>query len=171
MRLKILPIFLAFFLMGLADAMGPNSDAVKEAYPGLSNVTSTLLTFMVFIAFAVFGVPGGLLAARIGKKRLLALGLGINGAALLWPSFQQPPFAVLLGCIFLLGMGTTFLQVAGNPIMRDVSAKGITAATWPSPRASRGSAARFLATCWAPSPCWPFSIAWAGGPVFHCSAA
>jgi len=31
---------------------------------------------------------------------------------------------VLLGCIFLLGVGTTFLQVAGNPIMRDVSAPG-----------------------------------------------
>ena len=31
---------------------------------------------------------------------------------------------MLLGCIFLLGVGTTFLQVAGNPIMRDVSAEG-----------------------------------------------
>jgi fucose permease len=31
---------------------------------------------------------------------------------------------VLLTCIFLLGVGTTFLQVAGNPIMRDVSAEG-----------------------------------------------
>jgi fucose permease len=31
---------------------------------------------------------------------------------------------LLLGCIFLLGVGTTFLQVAGNPIMRDVSAQG-----------------------------------------------
>ena len=124
MRLKILPIFLAFFLMGLADAMGPNSEAVKEAYPGLSNVTSTLLTFMVFIAFAVFSVPGGVLASRIGKKRLLLLGLGINAVALVLPSFQQPTFPVLLGCIFLLGVGTTFLQVAGNPIMRDVSAEG-----------------------------------------------
>lgn len=124
MRMKTLPIFLAFFLMGLADAMGPNSDKVKDAYPGLSNVTSTLLTFMVFIAFAVFSVPGGLLAARIGKKKLLVLGLGINAAALLLPSLQQPAFPVLLGCIFLLGVGTTFLQVAGNPIMRDVSAAG-----------------------------------------------
>ena len=35
-----------------------------------------------------------------------------------------PTYAVLLGCIFLLGVGTTFLQVAGNPIMRDVSAEG-----------------------------------------------
>ena len=32
--------------------------------------------------------------------------------------------AFLLGCIFVLGVGTTFLQVSGNPIMRDVSAEG-----------------------------------------------
>src|SRR5574340_899730 len=121
--MKTLPIFLAFFLMGLADAMGPNSGAVKNAYQ-LTNVMSTLLPFVVCIAFAVFSVPGGLLAARIGKKKLLLLGLGINAAALVIPSLMVPAFPVLLACIFLLGMGTTFLQVAGNPIMRDVSAEG-----------------------------------------------
>jgi fucose permease len=123
MKLKTLPIFLAFFLMGLADAMGPNADAVKNVYQ-LSNVMSRLLPFVVFIAFAVFSVPGGLLAARIGKKKLLLLGLGINAAALVIPSLQTPSFPVLLACIFLLGVGTTFLQVAGNPIMRDVSPEG-----------------------------------------------
>lgn len=109
--------------MGLADAMGPMSDAVKKDY-AISNVMSTMLSFFVFIAFAVFSVPGGLLAARIGKKKLLLLGLGLNAVACLVPSLQQPTFPVLLGCIFLLGVGTTFLQVAGNPIMRDVSGGG-----------------------------------------------
>jgi fucose permease len=123
MRFKILPIFLAFFLMGLADAMGPNADAVKDFYH-ISNVMSTLLPFVVFIAFAVFSVPGGLLAARIGKKKLLMLGLGINAAALVIPSLYAPSFPVLLACIFFLGVGTTFLQVAGNPIVRDVSPEG-----------------------------------------------
>jgi MFS transporter, FHS family, L-fucose permease len=121
--MRTLPIFLAFFLMGLADAMGPNADRVKNAYQ-LSNVMSTMLPFVVFIAFAVFSVPGGLLAARIGKKKLLMLGLGINALALVIPSFLVPSFPVLLACIFSLGVGTTFLQVAGNPIMRDVSAEG-----------------------------------------------
>jgi fucose permease len=123
MKLKTIPIFLAFFLMGLADAMGPNSSAVKEAYQ-ISSKMATLLPFVVFIAFAVFSVPGGLLAARIGKKKLLLLGLGINAAALVIPSLQAPSFPVLLACIFLLGVGTTFLQVACNPIMRDVSPQG-----------------------------------------------
>lgn len=123
MRIKTLPIFLAFFLMGLADAMGPMSDGVKSQYH-LSNVVATLLPFFVFIAFAVFSIPGGLMAARIGKKRLLLLGLGLNAVALLIPSIYTPSFELLLACIFILGIGTTFLQVAGNPIMRDVSPEG-----------------------------------------------
>src|SRR5512136_1932125 len=121
--MRTLPIFLAFFLMGLADAMGPMSDAVEKEY-NISHFISTLMPFFVFIAFAVFSVPGGLLAARIGKKKLLLLGLGLNAIACLIPSLQVPSFPLLLGCIFLLGIGTTFLQVAGNPIMRDVSPQG-----------------------------------------------
>jgi fucose permease len=121
--MKTIPIFLAFLVMGVADAMGPLSDAVKEQYQ-LSNVMSTLLSFFVFIAFAVFSVPGGLLASRIGMKKLLLLGLGLNAAAMLIPSLMMPGFAVLLACILVLGIGTTFLQVAGNPIMRDVSPEG-----------------------------------------------
>jgi len=121
--MRTLPIFLAFFLMGLADAMGPMSDAVGKEY-NISKFISTLMPFFVFIAFAVFSVPGGLLAARIGKKRLLLLGLGLNAIACLIPSLHTPTFPVLLACIFLLGIGTTFLQVSGNPIMRDVSAEG-----------------------------------------------
>lgn len=123
MKIKTVPIFFAFFVMGVADAMGPMSDAVKNSYK-LSDFTSTLLSFFVFIAFAVFSVPGGLLAGRIGKKNLLLLGLGLNTLGTLVPALFLPEFAVLLGCIFVLGIGTAFLQVAGNPIMRDVSEEG-----------------------------------------------
>jgi FHS family L-fucose permease-like MFS transporter len=123
MRIKTLPIFLAFLLMGVADAMGPMSSAVKENYQ-LSTTMATLMPFFVFIAFAIFSVPGGVLAARIGKKNVLLLGLALNTLAVAVPAFTTPSYAVLLGCIFLLGVGTTCLQVAGNPIMRDVSAQG-----------------------------------------------
>ena len=120
---RTLPVFMTFFVMGVADAMGPMADAVQRDYR-LSNVLSTLLPFFVFIAFAVFSVPGGVLGARIGKKRLLLLGLAISGSAVLVPALRAPGFALLLACIFALGVGTTFLQVAGNPIMRDVSPEG-----------------------------------------------
>lgn len=122
-NLKTIPVFLAFLMMGVADAMGPLSDTVQREYR-LSTVMATLLPFFVFIAFALLSVPGGLLAARVGKKKLLLLGLGINAVAMLVPSVIAPGFAMLLACIFFLGVGTTFLQVAGNPIMRDVSPAG-----------------------------------------------
>ena len=97
--------------------------AVEKSYE-LTAVISTLLTFFVFIAFAVFSIPGGTFAGRIGKKNLLLLGLGLNIVAMAIPTFVDPGFVLLLVCIFFLGIGTTFLQVAGNPIMRDVSEKG-----------------------------------------------
>lgn len=123
MKLKTLPILLAFLLMGVADAMGPLSDAVKKQFE-LSTVMATLMPFFVFIAFAIFSVPGGVLAARIGKKKVLLAGLGLNTLAVAVPAFMNPSYPLLLACIFLLGVGTTFLQVAGNPIMRDVSEQG-----------------------------------------------
>ena len=123
MNFRTLPILLAFLLMGVADAMGPLSEAVRANYQ-LTSVMAALMPFFVFIAFAIFSVPGGLLAARIGRKRLLLLGLGINTVAVAVPALLHPPYPLLLACIFLLGIGTTFLQVAGNPIMRDVCAAG-----------------------------------------------
>jgi fucose permease len=123
MKFKTLPIFLAFLLMGVADAMGPLSDAVKTKFQ-LSAFMAALMPFFVFIAFAIFSVPGGVLAARIGKKKVLLLGLGLNTLAVAVPALSSPSYPLLLACIFLLGVGTTFLQVAGNPIMRDVSEQG-----------------------------------------------
>src|SRR5438067_8472463 len=95
MRLRTLPVFMTFFVMGVADAMGPMADAVRGDYR-LSNVLSTLSPFSVFVAFAVFSVPGGILGARIGKKRLLLFGLAISGVGVLVPALRPPGFALLL---------------------------------------------------------------------------
>ena len=123
MRLKTIPIFLAFFVMGLADAMGPQSDKVKAFYRSATcNRRCCRLRSSSLLPSSA--CPAVLLAARIGKKNLLLLGLGVNAASLVIPSVMVPNFWVLLGCIFLLGVGTTFLQVSGNPIMRDVSRRG-----------------------------------------------
>jgi len=119
MFVRTFPIYLVFLLMGIADAMGPLSSQVSK-----DPVMAALMPFFVYIAFALFSVPGGVMAARMGKKNLLLLGLGLCTAATAVPALINPPFAMLLAAIFLLGVGTTFLQVAGNPIMRDVCAEG-----------------------------------------------
>lgn len=116
------------------------SDAVKSQYQ-LSNFMSALLSFFVFIAFAVFSVPGGVLSARIGKKKLLLLGLGLNAIACLVPSLQAPSFGLLLGCIFLLGSAPPSCRLrAIQSCGTSVLLAGI-AATWLLPRGSKASAA------------------------------
>ncbi|HUL77140.1 MAG TPA: MFS transporter [Vicinamibacteria bacterium] len=123
MRLRTLPIFLAFFAMGFVDAMGPLASTIQRQY-SLSGFMAGLLPAFAFVAFAIFSVPGGVLAARIGKKNLLVLALVLSGAGVLVPTAVVPGFALLLASVFVLGVGTTLLQVAGNPIMRDVSEEG-----------------------------------------------
>jgi fucose permease len=123
MRLRTLPIFLAFFAMGFVDAMGPLASTIQKQYR-LSGFMAGLLPAFAFVAFAIFSVPGGVLAARIGKKKLLLLALALSGLGVLVPTAVVPGFALLLGAVFVLGVGTTLLQVAGNPIMRDVSGEG-----------------------------------------------
>jgi MFS transporter, FHS family, L-fucose permease len=123
MKVRTLPIFLCFFAMGFVDAMGPLSSTIRRQY-SLSGFMAGLLPAFAFVAFAIFSVPGGVLAARIGKRRLLLLALGLSGLGVLVPTVVVPGFALLLASVFVLGVGTTLLQVAGNPIMRDVSEEG-----------------------------------------------
>jgi FHS family L-fucose permease-like MFS transporter len=123
MKLRTLPIFICFFVMGFVDAMGPLASTIQKQY-SLSGFMAGLLPAFAFVAFAVFSVPGGVLAARIGKKNLLVLALALNAVGVLVPTLIVPGFVLLLASVFVLGVGTTLLQVAGNPIMRDVSAAG-----------------------------------------------
>jgi FHS family L-fucose permease-like MFS transporter len=123
MSLRTLPIFLVFFAMGFVDAMGPLASTIQKQY-SLSGFMAGLLPAFAFVAFAIFSVPGGVLAARIGKKSLLLLALGLSALGVLVPTLVVPGFALLLASVFVLGVGTTFLQVAGNPLMRDVSLEG-----------------------------------------------
>jgi fucose permease len=116
-------ILFVFFATGVEDAMGPMADAVRAHY-AVSHLVSTLLTSAVFLAFALLGVPAGLLAARLGKRTLLTVGLGINAVACGIPAVLDPAFPLLLLCVFALGAGTTCLHVAANPMVRDAGAEG-----------------------------------------------
>jgi fucose permease len=123
MSLRTLPIFLVFFAMGFVDAMGPLAGTIQKQY-SLSGFMAGLLPAFAFVAFAIFSVPGGVLAARIGKRSMMLLALALVAVGVLVPTVMVPGFALLLAGVFVLGVGTTFLQVAGNPIMRDVSPEG-----------------------------------------------
>ena len=119
-----IPIFLAFFVMGFGDVSGPLTSQLQNDFE-LSNLQAGLVTFMAFIMFGLLSIPVGIYQDRKGRKRVLTLGLiiALIGMALPILSRYESFFLILAGLLFL-GAGVTLLQVAGNPIMRDVSPKG-----------------------------------------------
>jgi fucose permease len=123
MRLRTLPIFFAFFVMGFVDAVGTLVAFATEKYQ-LSGFTGQLLVFFGFIAFALFSVPGGVLMDKRGKRFLMLLSLAIVLLGQLVPASGGGSYLMLASAIFFMGIGMTLLQVAGNPIMRDVSEEG-----------------------------------------------
>jgi len=123
MRVKTLPIYFAFFVMGFEDAVGTFVGFAKEQY-SLSPAIAGLLPFFTFLAYGLFSVPIGILADRKGKKYVMGLFLFFTALGSLIPTISVTHYWYLLLGIFFLGTGNAGLQVTGNPIMRDVSAPG-----------------------------------------------
>jgi fucose permease len=123
MRWRTLPVFLAFLAMGFGDAVGPFVGLARDEFQ-LSNAVASLIPFVGFSMFGLLSVPFGLVQDRRGKKFVLLLGLLVALAGLLNASFGLTTFGRFLLTILLLGAGAAILQVAGNPIMRDVSEPG-----------------------------------------------
>ncbi len=123
MRYRTVPIFLAFLAMGFADAVGPFVSLAKAEFQ-LSNTVASLIPFAGFIMFGLLSVPTGVLQDQRGKKFILELGLLVAFAGLVNASFGLHSFVRFLVTVLLVGAGAAILQVAGNPIMRDVSEEG-----------------------------------------------
>lgn len=124
MNRKAFPIFLAFLCMGFGDAVGPFTSMAKKQF-GLSPWEASFIAFAGFIMFGLLSVPMGLVQDRIGKKKVLLMGLTLALIGLGIPVVGGiTSYPVFLVTILMLGAGATMLQVAGNPIMRDVSPEG-----------------------------------------------
>jgi fucose permease len=134
--MKAAPIFFAFLCMGFGDAVGPLVSLAKDTFE-LTNFVAQLLAFSGFIMFGVLSIPMGVFQDKKGKKYILLLGLtiafigliipilnGMYGPKVAFDAASNSRFYMLLISVLLLGAGATILQVAGNPIMRDVSAPG-----------------------------------------------
>ena len=123
MSKKTIPIFLAFLVMGFGDAVGPFVGLAKNEF-NLSNTLAFIIPFLGFLMFGLLSVPMGIFQDRKGKKFTLELGLIFALVGLIIPIFGLNSFPKFLLTVLLLGIGATILQVAGNPIMRDVSEEG-----------------------------------------------
>ncbi len=117
MRL-VVPVLLSFFVMSFVDLVGIGKDRVAGDL-GLSDFILGLIPFAAFIWFFILSVPVGIIQARVGKRLMLNIGMGITGIGLLIPYFFYTFGTVITG-FALLGIGNTIVQVSANPLLVDV---------------------------------------------------
>ena len=117
-NLAVLPVLFGFFIMGFADVVGISSSYVKKDF-GLSDSMANLLPMMVFLWFAVFSVPTGMMMNTLGRKKTVMISFAITLVALLVPLVAYR-FSVVLFAFALLGIGNTILQVSLNPLLTNV---------------------------------------------------
>ena len=117
----LLPVLFGFFIMGFVDVVGISTNYVKQDF-ALSDSLANLLPMMVFLWFAVFSVPTGLLMNSIGRKKTVVLSMAITLVAMLIPLIPvaSHPFRMMLVAFALLGIGNTILQVSLNPLLSNV---------------------------------------------------
>lgn len=114
----VTPVLLSFFVMSAGDLVGIGVDNVKADF-GLNNILSQLIPLAVFAWFFLLSVPTGLLQDRIGKRKMLNIGILLTAIGLFVPFFIYSFLTVMIG-FALLGIGNTIIQVSANPLLIDV---------------------------------------------------
>jgi len=84
----------------------------------LSAANSGLVLSAAYIAFILFAIPSGMLAARIGRKHTVFLGLILFAMALLAAFFTPIP-AVLVGLMALGGLAWAMIDINAFPMVLD----------------------------------------------------
>jgi len=110
----ILPVLFGFFVMGFADVVGIATNYVKVDFE-LTDTLANLLPMMVFLWFALFSIPTGIIMGKIGRRNTVAISLFVTMIAMLIPLFFYD-FTFILLAFALLGIGNTILQVSLNPM-------------------------------------------------------
>lgn len=126
------PIFMMILLFGMisfvTNLAAPMGVVLKSQF-GASNFQGMLGNAMNFIAYAVMGIPGGLLLQRIGYKKtaLIAIAIGFVGIAIQYlsgHSGQGSAFTVYLIGAFVAGFSMTLLNTVVNPMLNTLGGGG-----------------------------------------------
>lgn len=113
------------FVTNLAAPMG----VVLKSQFNVGNFQGMLGNAANFIAYAVMGIPGGLLLQRIGYKKtaLLAIAVGFIGVGIQFLSghvSQGSAFTVYLLGAFVAGFSMTLLNTVVNPMLNTLGGGG-----------------------------------------------
>jgi len=113
------------FVTNLAAPMG----VVLKSQFDVSNFQGMMGNAMNFIAYAVMGIPGGILLQRIGYKKtaLIAIAVGFIGVGIQYFSGyvdQGAAFSVYLTGAFVAGFSMTLLNTVVNPMLNTLGGGG-----------------------------------------------
>jgi fucose permease len=118
-NLKVfIPVMLSFFVMGIVDVVGVSTNFARKDF-SLDDLTASIIPMMVFLWFAIFSIPTGMLMNRIGRKQTVLLAIFINILSLVIPYVFYNFYAVIFA-FALLGIGNTILQVSLNPLVASI---------------------------------------------------
>ena len=121
--LPIVMMFLLFamisFVTGLSNPLGV---IVKNQF-AVANWMSQLGNFANFIAYAVMGIPAGMMLKRIGYKKT-AIVVGFVGVGISFLSGQVESFTVYLIGAFVSGFSMCMLNTVVNPMLNTLGGGG-----------------------------------------------
>ena len=124
-----LPILMMIFLFGMiafvTNLAAPMGAVLKEQF-GVSNAQGLLGNMANFIAYAVMGIPAGILLQRIGYKKtaLLAIVIGFVGVLIQYFSGRVESFGVYLLGAFVAGFSMCMLNTVVNPMLNTLGGGG-----------------------------------------------
>jgi FHS family L-fucose permease-like MFS transporter len=110
------------FVTNLAAPMG----IVLKGQFNASNFLGSLGNAANFIAYAVMGIPGGLLLQRYGYKKtaLIAIAVGFIGIGIQFLSGQFSSFVVYILGAFVAGFSMCLLNTVVNPMLNTLGGGG-----------------------------------------------
>jgi FHS family L-fucose permease-like MFS transporter len=123
------PIIMMVLLFGMisfvTNLAAPMGIVLKNQF-GLSNFLGLLGNAANFIAYAVMGIPGGILLSKIGYKKtaLIAIAIGFVGVGIQYLSGYAESFAVYLLGAFIAGFSMCLLNTVVNPMLNTLGGGG-----------------------------------------------
>ena len=129
---KIIAIITMIFLFGMisfvTNLAAPMGIVLKNQFD-VSNALGMLGNFGNFIAYAVMGIPSGILLQRVGYKKtaLIAVAIGFIGVGIQFLSGHSSPemaFAVYLIGAFVSGFSMCMLNTVVNPMLNKLGGEG-----------------------------------------------
>ena len=129
---KLIAIRTMIFLFGMisfvTNLAAPMGIVLKNQF-SVSNALGMLGNFGNFIAYAVMGIPSGILLQKVGYKKtaLIAVAIGFIGVGVQFLSGHSSPemaFAVYLIGAFIAGFSMCLLNTVVNPMLNKLGGEG-----------------------------------------------